>query len=413
MRRMLLILAMVLTPIGCAFGPRILEKERTRYNEAVKITTEEQMLLNIVRLRYNDSPTNVAVSTIASQYAFEKSIKAVPFFAATGDVIPTAFSTVLPDVELLAANRPTISFTPQDDAEFSRRMFTPLTLEGFTYLTKTSWPVSTMFRVWVEKVNWVPNAPTASGPTPKEKPNFEEFLHAVKMLQTLEDRDEFNFFVEEKVEEVSGPIKVDNVTSSSVVDAVKNNMEFRKDADGKTMTLVKKTKEPVIRIHPRALESFEVQEFERVFGLQPKLGKYTLEVEAMDPYRANQPKEGAKILDLELRSLLQALFYVSQGVDIPPEHAALGLATITRDHDGRGYDYGKMLEGLFRVRSCCGKQKPCNALVSVCYKGCWFYIADDDQDTKATFALLVGLARLDQSSRPGAGPVLTLPIGAR
>jgi len=416
MRRMMLVLlAIVVAPMGCALGPRVLEKERTRYNEAVNRTTDEQMLLNIVRLRYNDTPTNLAVSTIASQWAVEKSLKAVPFFSTTGDLVPTPFSAILPDVEILAANRPTISFTPQDDAEFSRRMFTPLTLEGFTYLTKTSWPVSTMFRIWVEKANWVRNAPTASGPTPKERPVFEEFLYGVKLLQTLEDRDEFNFFVDEKVEEMSGPLKQDNVTSSSVVDAAKNSMESRKDDDGKSMTLVKKSKYPVIRFAPRSIDSFEVQEFERIFGLQPKLGKYAMEVESMDPFRANQPKEGAKIVDLELRSLLQALFYVSQGVDIPPQHAAAGLATITRDTDGTPFDYGKMLEGLFHVRSCCcGRHPPKNAAVAVCYRGCWFYIADDDQDTKATFALLVGLARFDQGNRPaGSGPLLTLPIGGR
>jgi hypothetical protein len=37
---------------GCALGPRVLESGRLRYNEAVKKTTEQQLLLNIVRLRY-------------------------------------------------------------------------------------------------------------------------------------------------------------------------------------------------------------------------------------------------------------------------------------------------------------------------------------------------------------------------
>ena len=47
---------------GCSFGPRALENTRLRYNEAVKTTTEEQLLLNIVRLRYTDNPSSLAVS---------------------------------------------------------------------------------------------------------------------------------------------------------------------------------------------------------------------------------------------------------------------------------------------------------------------------------------------------------------
>ncbi|MEY2612953.1 MAG: hypothetical protein RL069_1765, partial [Planctomycetota bacterium] len=37
---------------SCGFGPRALVQTRLPYNEAVKRTSEEQFLLNIVRLRY-------------------------------------------------------------------------------------------------------------------------------------------------------------------------------------------------------------------------------------------------------------------------------------------------------------------------------------------------------------------------
>ena len=47
---------------GCSLGPRALERTRLPYNEAVKVTTEEQLLLNIVRLRYTDSPSSLGVT---------------------------------------------------------------------------------------------------------------------------------------------------------------------------------------------------------------------------------------------------------------------------------------------------------------------------------------------------------------
>lgn len=52
---------------GCASGPRTLSEERLAYNEAIKATAEQQMLLNIVRLRYTDTPSSLSVTSIAIQ----------------------------------------------------------------------------------------------------------------------------------------------------------------------------------------------------------------------------------------------------------------------------------------------------------------------------------------------------------
>ena len=50
-------------------------------------------------------------------------------------------------------------------------------------------------------------------------------------------------------------------------------------------------------------------------------------------------------------------------------------------------------------------------LVAVQHRGWWFYIADDDQSSKATFSLLNILYSLQQATGQGKSPVLTLPIG--
>jgi hypothetical protein len=67
-----------------------------------------------------------------------------------------------------------------------------------------------------------------------------------------------------------------------------------------------------------------VQDFVRVFRLRPGLLQYSITQEARNPCPSTYPPEGVTSLDLETRSLLQALYYVSQGIDIPPEHATGG-----------------------------------------------------------------------------------------
>src|SRR5262245_46333675 len=124
---------------GCSIGPKVLENNRLRYNEAVKVTSEEQLLLNIVRLRYTDTPSSLAVTSIAAQHEPVQSLQPTPFFATGGDVAPRAFSSVLPEVGVSGADRPTLSLTPQDDQEFTRRLFTPLPLESIANLSRTTW----------------------------------------------------------------------------------------------------------------------------------------------------------------------------------------------------------------------------------------------------------------------------------
>ena len=118
-------------------------------------------------------------------------------------------------------------------------------------------------------------------------------------------------------------------------------------------------------------------------------------------------------LDLETRSLLQALYYVSHGIEIPPEHASRGWVTMTHDEVGRVFDWAQVTNGLFRVRHVQSEQRPPQAHVAVSYLGYWFYIDRTDQDTKATFSLLMELARLELTGKSGPGPLLTLPVGGR
>ena len=54
-----------------------------------------------------------------------------------------------------------------------------------------------------------------------------------------------------------------------------------------------------------------------------------------------------------------------------------------------------------------------DAQVAVPYQGYWFYIDRTDQDTKATFSLLMELSRLELIGKTGVGPVLTLPVSGR
>jgi len=397
---------------GCVTGPRALQETRLQYNEIVKSTTEQQLLLNIVRLRYTDTPSSLSIASVAAQFEVAKSLQLMPFFVASGAEPNRSYAAVLPQVGVVTADRPTFSLVPLDDQEFTRKLFTPIGLDGVIYLAKTTWPIATVFRLYLENLNWVSNAETASGPTPKEAPVYADFRRGVEALQALQTRGQVVFAVEEQDQPVGGPLPAPLVRAADVIEAAKNGYELRPDPGGQTWTPFRKVRQPVLRIDPNALGSADVDTFVRMFHLKPGVNKYPITVGALQPFSEDDTPAGFEGLDLETRSLLQALYYVSHGVEIPPEHIDHQLVRITRYARGDAFDWGEVTGDLFRVRSSKGEAPPPEARVAVLYRGYWFYIEASDHDTMATFSLLMELSRLElQPKTSGDAPVFTLPLG--
>src|SRR3954464_8992647 len=65
--RIALIMACWTCASGC-LGPKAIRYTRLRYNEVVRDTNDEQLLINIVRLRYADSPVFIDLPNITSQF---------------------------------------------------------------------------------------------------------------------------------------------------------------------------------------------------------------------------------------------------------------------------------------------------------------------------------------------------------
>ena len=119
-----------------------------------------------------------------------------------------------------------------------------------------------------------------------------------------------------------------------------------------------------------------------------------------------------KEVDLRPRSIASVLYYLSQNVEVPEEHKEAGLITVTKAQDGGEFNWDETPAGrMFKVRS--SKRKPGNTFIAVPYRGAWFYIADDDLQSKSTFMLLSQLFNLQAGQTEDAGPTLTIPVGGR
>jgi hypothetical protein len=84
---------------------------------------------------------------------------------------------------------------------------------------------------------------------------------------------------------------------------------------------------------------------------------------------------------------------------------------MTPGPDGALFDWTRVTAGNFLVSS--QKHRPRDAEVAVPYRGYWFYISNEDVNSRAVLSVLEILFALQESEDKSAGPVLTLPVGSR
>ena len=123
--------------------------------------------------------------------------------------------------------------------------------------------------------------------------------------------------------------------------------------------------------------------------------------DAFGPKRAN--------ITITTRSILEMMYYLSQGIEIPQDHRERGLVTLTEDRDERTFEWSDMTGDLLQVHVM--KKRPNSASVAIPYMGHWYYMRESDLNSKSTFNLL---ELFNIEVRGGAGsnlPVLTLRVG--
>jgi hypothetical protein len=301
---------------------------------------------------------------------------------------------------------------PGDNGESVRKFLTPIPTDTLVFLSETSWPVSVILRLWVERLNGVPNAVTASGPSRGVISEFERFRRLTDLIQYEQDHEMVSIRNEPREIGLGGPVPAATVTATAVLDAAKAGMEYRPRGDGKTWTLMRKENRLFVRVNPPALGAPEVEESLRIMNVQP--GKLTYDVivspgEVPDPlYYPHPPSPDLRITT---RSTAQVYFYLSNGVEVPDDHLACGLVQATVDAAGAPIEGRELTRGIFEVHACRGHRPPPAAYVAVKYRGYWYYIDDSDQASKSTLSLILQLSRLDFGGQTPTGPILTLPVG--
>jgi hypothetical protein len=347
------ILLLLLCLAGCKhIGPRTVIDDRIRYNDAIATSWKQQTLLNIVRLRYLDTPEFVDVPSMVNGY--EHSVGGSGGLGAS--IFPSNSAANVFGIDVAGSrsmvDRPTISYAPQTGSEFTRNLTNPIPPVSILNLIESGNPADVVMELAVESINGLRNRSYA-GAMQEADPAFLQVIQTMKKAQasgyvSMRVRDS----EDEQAKDVVLGIRAQNIPPelAAELDAMRT----------------------LLRLDPT------VHEFKIVFGMLP------------------QAKDE---IAFRTRSVLRILSYLALDVQVPESHLA----------EGRAPDLGitpSPTPSHMTVLSGC--EMPCDAFAAVSYQGHWFWIDPRDYHSKRTMTYLKILLALADTQQKEAAPALTI-----
>ena len=178
-------LALLVLACACApVGPASIRTDSVDYADAIGDAAKRLTLLNIVKIRYADSPTFLNTSQIVASYQRQANALASVTLRADGRF---TFSDTGGAVSAggTFGNNPTITFSPVSGAEFAALLLSPIPPADLFGLFLGGVPADLVLMLGVGQINGIRNSFIASPGEGPGDPRFGEFVDlAVRLRAT-------------------------------------------------------------------------------------------------------------------------------------------------------------------------------------------------------------------------------------
>jgi hypothetical protein len=332
-------------------GPKKIPSDRFNYATAIATSWKEQMLTNLVKLRYLDPPAFLDLQQIVTQYTLEGSAnvsapdwKGQPAGPAAG-------------ISGRWAESPTITYSLMTGDRFIKSLLTPASPVSLLQLIQSGWPVDVVFGVALRSVNGLYALSGSERMRHQADPRFYEVL---QLLRELQVRNDFNLRVN------AGTVGEETI------------LVFRSQHVDPESIVASKRIRALLGLNPDATE------FHIAFG---SMNRTDTEIAFLT------------------RSMLDILGESSAGVEIPPADLAEGRVSKPLAALGEGE---KSLQRLVHVHTSAQKPDANNTFVAIPYRGYWFWVDDRDVESKRGLGFLMILFTLASPGASIAPPVLTI-----
>jgi hypothetical protein len=351
----LIIMLSLLLPACSRFGPRQIPVDSFNYNAAIARSSNEQMLINLVRLRYREVPVFLAVGSVLTQYFYGGEAIASAAFGKLTDHSADKFFGARG--RMVYFERPTITYSPLAGQEFTQQLLTPIPGELLFSLVQSGWPPEQLLMMGLERLNHLENIHFGAVPSKESLEGLRIFNHAVQLMVELSRR---------RVLEIQN--NKETLNTNSFV------LEQAKDDD------------------TRAL----IDELRSMLGLDPDHSSFRVTKRVI----GRKPDE----ITVRVRSLLTLMGFLSRGIEIPAAHIdekRIVEMTLPDDPELRSL--------LFPLKIHSSVDRPADVFVAVRHHDHWFYITHTDHMSKQAFSLLTYLFQMQAPQAQTLGPMITVP----
>ena len=343
------------TLYGCSvLGPQSIANGRAAYNEVINHTEDQQMLMAIVRNRYGETMSMLAVTNVTANIRFTASAEAQFGIGPR----PNYETNLIPlSTGLAYEEAPTITYSPIEGEEQFDRLMSPVPISILVIFARSIKTSRLPFLMVIRSINDLRNPDFVWSPLSEPDPRF---LRLVDLMIGLNET---------------------------------GHLYWARDPDKEDQFDI------VIRDHaPR--RTAEVRELLTLLGQSQKMFN---DAPIVLPIHHAMEKPASGGVAVTTCSIFELIEILSAAIDVPEAHSDSGLAN--------PYPPPGLAGKAVRILRSGGP--PANASVAVKYRQSWFYIEETDQATKLMFRILRALwkDRIEATTQRPTAPVLTIPVG--
>ena len=336
-----------------SLGPSAIRGGRLDYNKAISDTNNQQILMAVIKNRYLEQGSLLAVASVTANVRVRAGVEAQLGLGDTdnysGNLVPFSASTIYEE-------NPTISYTPAAGEKYIRQVMSPLPVSALAQLAGGAANPAPVYTLLLSSVNGIYNPEflySAAGPDPR----FSRFVSIMSELTRMN-----------RLHWIEEPRHSGNFS--------------------------------IVINHHVPVYTDEVKELLQLLGLPAQKADSSAVILPVSLALDGRESGG---LGITTRSVYRLVEILSAAVEIPEQDKANG---VTADYPPLG-PVGQEL----RVRY--SKSKPEHAAIAVQHRDGWFYIDEKDKATKGYFRFLTTLWSVEiaeSSSNTSTAPVLTIPV---
>jgi hypothetical protein len=355
---LLLALAFSSALSGCkSVGPQSVVRDRFNYADVIGESWNSQMLLNLVKIRYGDSPVFLDVGSIVAGYSSQRGFSASVSSSGVSGGFPqgTTFGSYGIGGAGSFNDSPTVTYAPLQGAKFAHALMTPIPTTALMNVIQNGFPVDRVLRLTAQSINGLDNRRSLDIGVQPANPEFYALLRELRRIQNSGD-------IGMRLDNVGGDVVLQMVLRPKPAAAVENAR----------LTVTK------------------------FLGLDPLRREFSV------TYGAVQ-RTNTEIAVLS-RSIYQVLTDLSWSIVVPGNDVQNRVVTPTPADD---LSPEGTMAPLIRINE--SAERPGNAFVAIPYRGHWFSIADSDMPSKRMFSFIRLLFAFVETESKDTMPVLTIP----